>query len=224
MPKNAAELTRLEFGDVAFLGRGVDDVPVSIGIERKRLSDMLTSMTTGRLSGHQLPGLANCYDVVYLVVEGLCRPNPKDGILEIPRRGKWYPVSLGARRFMAKELWSYLNTLQVLAGVHIWRTGTARETAQWIVNLYHWWNNKPMDAHKSHTLQHTPYAQLSTKRPSLLQRVAAQLPGVGFGKSKRIAGRFETVTDMVLASETDWISIEGIGKTLTKRIMEALQK
>lgn len=223
-PKNSAKLTHLEYADVAFQGRGVDDLPISIGIERKRMNDMLTSMTTGRLSGHQIPGLIACYDIVYLVVEGLWRANPTDGIMEAPGRNGWRAVQLGTRQFMAKEVWSYLNTLQIMAGIYVWKTGSARATAQWITNLYHWFTNKPIDAHKSHTAQHVQYAALSTKQPPLVQRVAAQLPGVGFSKSKAIAARFGSLIEMIMARDTDWQSIDGIGKKLTNRILEELHK
>jgi ERCC4-type nuclease len=223
MPKNSAKLTRLEFGDIAFLGRGVDDAPVSIGIERKRLNDFLTSLTTGRLSGHQLPGLTNSYDVVYLLVEGLCRPNPRDGILETPRHKGWYPVTLGSRRFMAKELWSYLNTLQILAGVYVWKTGTARESAQWITNLYHWWNSKPMDAHKSHTLKHTPYAQLTVTKSTFVERMVAQLSGIGYKRAREVSKHFRSAIEVISATEREWTAIPGIGKILAKRIIEEIQ-
>ena len=223
MPKNSSELTYLEFGDAMFLGRGVDDVPVSVGIERKRINDLLTSMTSGRLSGHQIPGLTAAYDVVYLVIEGLWRACPVNGILEKPRAHGWSAVRLGSRTFMAKEIWSFLNTLQILAGLYIWRSGSARATAQWVTNLYHWWNSKPVDAHKSHLAPHVACAQLSNKKPPLVQRVAAELPGIGFGKSKRVIERFSTLTELVLASESDWREIEGIGKTLSKRIVKEIQ-
>lgn len=224
LPKNSSVLTRLEYGDAAFLGRGVDDLPVSIGIERKRLNDLLTSMTSGRLSGHQIPGLVSSYDIVYLVVEGLWRACPNNGILEHPRARGWCAVKLGARTFMAKEIWSYLNTLQVLAGLYVWRSGTARATAQYLANLYHWWNSKPMDAHKSHLAPHIACMSLNTKKASLVQRVAAELPGVGFGKSKQIAKRFGSLMELVMAGEEDWRGIDGIGKTLTKRIMEDIHR
>lgn len=223
-PKNSSTLTRLEYGDIAFLGRGVDDLPVSIGIERKRINDMLTSMTSGRLSGHQIPGLMACYDVVYLVVEGLWRANPQDGILEKPGAKGWYPVRLGSRQFMAKELWGFLNTLQVMTGVYVWKTGSAKATAQYLTSVFYWWNSKPLDAHKSHTAPHIRCAPLSTKRPPLVQRVAAELPGIGFGKSKSIAKRFGSLIELVTATESDWRGIEGVGETLTKRIMEEIHK
>lgn len=222
MPKNSSVLTRLEYGDSAFLGLGVDNTPVSIGVERKRLNDLLTSMTSGRLSGHQLPGLLSSYDIVYLIVEGLWRACPRSGILEKPNARGWGPVQLGSRTFMAKEIWSYLNTLQILAGVYIWRSGTARATAQWITNLYHWWNSKPVDAHKSHTAPHIACAQLVNKKLSLVQRVAAELPGVGFGRSKAVANRFGSLLEMVMADEKAWRGIDGIGKTLSKRIVKEI--
>lgn len=222
MPKNSAKLTRLEYADVAFLGRGVDNLPISIGIERKRVNDLLASMASGRLSGHQIPGMILCYDITYLVIEGLWRASPRDGLMEKPGRNGWSAVKLGPRRFMAKEVWSYLNTLQLLAGVYVWKAGSARATAQWITNLYHWWNAKALDEHKSHKAQHIRCAALSTKRQPLVQRVAAELPGVGFGRSKAVAGRFGSLMELVMAGEEDWRGIGGIGKTLTKRIMEEI--
>jgi len=224
MPKNSAELTHLEYGDAAFMGRGPGDIPIPVGIERKRLNDMLTSMTTGRLSGHQIPGLVMCYDVVYLVVEGLWRANPQSGLLEKPGRKGWSPVRLGARQFMAKELWSYLNTLQILAGVYVWRTGTARATAQWVTNLYHWWTSKPLDAHKSHMAKHVPFAKLTRSKQPFVQRAAEQLASVGTVRAKAVADHFGSVLAMALAIESDWTAIDGIGKTLAKRIMEEIHK
>ena len=222
MPKGAAALTHLEYGDASFLGRGANEVPVSVGVERKRLGDFLLSMTTGRLSGHQIPGLIASYDIVYIVLEGLWRPNPSSGVLEKPRAHGWGPVNLGARQFMAKELWSFVNTLQIMAGIHVWRSGTARGTAQWLVNLYHWWNNKALDAHKGHLRPHKGCVQLSTKKPKLVQRVAAELGGVGFERSKAVAKKFGGLMEMVMADEGDWEKVEGIGKTLAKRIMEEI--
>lgn len=222
MPKGLVELTRLEYGDASFLGRGADDVPMPIGVERKRLGDFLVSMTTGRLSGHQIPGLLASYDVVYLVLEGLWRPNPNNGLLEKPTARGWAPVSLGPRQFMAKEVWSYMNTLQIMVNMHVWHSGTARSTAQWLTNLYHWWNNKPLDAHKGHLKPHKGCVQLSTKRPGIVQRVAAELGGVGFERSKAVAKKFGSLMELVLAAEEDWRSVEGIGKTLAKRIMKEI--
>jgi len=222
-PKRAVTLTHLNYADLAFLGRGPDNLPISIGIERKRILDLITSMTSGRLSGHQLPGLSAAYDVTYLVVEGLWRPNPRNGILECPRSGGWVPIRLGSRTFMATEVLGFLNTLRICAGVYVWRTAIPRETVQFVNSLHHWWVDKALDEHESHTLPHAPYASLKTKKRPIVQRVAAVFEDIGLKKSKEVSERFSTVLEMVMASEEDWRGVEGIGKTLAKRITKLLQ-
>ena len=52
-----AELTTLPFGDIAFEGQGDDRGPLTVGIEFKVLTDLVQSLRSGRLVGHQVPGL-----------------------------------------------------------------------------------------------------------------------------------------------------------------------
>src|SRR4051812_2144692 len=66
--------------DVEFVGYGPDG-PMLIGIEYKSVSDCLTSMTDGRLTGTQLPRMRESYDRRYLLIEGPLRVSA-DGILE----------------------------------------------------------------------------------------------------------------------------------------------
>lgn len=56
-----AELTRLDFGDVAFVGRGEQDTPVWVGIEFKQLAEFVTSVRSERFQGYQLPGMRETY-------------------------------------------------------------------------------------------------------------------------------------------------------------------
>lgn len=223
-PKKLTTLTTLEYGDVMFLGVDEHDNPtISVGIERKRINDLITSMTSGRLSGYQIPGMRNCYTVVYLIVEGLWRPNPRDGLLEFSRAKSWTPLTLGARTFMAREIYNYLNSLQILCGVCISRTGSIRETSQLILSLYKWWTDKSIDAHKSHIQTYSPYVDLSTKRPPLMQRIVAELPGIGLKRSKRVSEHFGgSIYQLMTASKEKWMEIEGIGKTLANTIINAL--
>lgn len=137
-PPNLAVLGRLQYADFAFLGKGPSDIPITIGIERKAFMDLINSMTTGRFSGHQLPGLLSHYQVVYLLIEGIWRFNPKSGLLERRKGKSWTPLELGSRRFMAREVWGFLNTLIIRTNVHIIQTGTRRETAQVVAALHHW--------------------------------------------------------------------------------------
>jgi len=217
------EVSRLLYGDISFFGNGSDG-PVSIGVERKGILDLLNSMVTGRLAGHQLIGLTSSYQYIYIIVEGLWRFNPESGLLELRRGGGWEAASLGQRRFMAREVVGFLNTLTVKAGIMILYSGTRMETVQVICALYHWWNDKQFNEHTSHLALHRrPDNTVELTKPTIVRRIASELPGIGWGKSRAVAAHFDTVQEMVMATERDWRGIPGIGKTLSKRIVATLK-
>lgn len=215
-------LQSLPFADAALLGRGIEDRPVPIGVERKRLRDLLSSLTSGRLAGHQLPGLLTDYEYVWLVVEGIWRAGA-NGIIEIPRgHGKWEPLVNGAKRFMARDVEAFLLTLELRGGVKLRRTRDADETADFLAHLYHWWTHKAYDEHKSHLAMNDARDAALLVKPSLVRRVAAQLPGVGYEKSGAVMRAFGTTLNLALGDERAWTQIDGIGKTLAKRIVTAI--
>jgi len=220
-----AMLGSLEYGDLSFVGNGPEGL-VNIGIERKTLKDLLNSMQSGRLAGHQLIGLINCYHVVYLIVEGMWRTGPKSGILEELRHGGWRPVQLGHRHWMGREIDAFLNTLEVIGHVIVRTTSGPRQTAVLVTNIHKWWQ-KEWEEHKSHLAMHKSRFRkdedLSLVKPSLLRRVSAELGGVGWGRSKAIEKYFTSVREMVSASEDQWLAIDGIGKKLAKSIQEELE-
>lgn len=216
------EITTLPYADVSFLGYGPSDTIATIGVERKRVMDFLNSMTTGRLSGHQLIGLTSHYTHVYLVLEGLWRPRKEDGILERFVRGRWNPAQLGQRRFMAKEVTGFLNTLTVVCGVTVYQTASIGETGWWITDLYRWWQ-KAYGKHSSHLQFHVaPSPGVQLRKPALVHRVAIQFEGVGWDKGKNIARFFPTVRSLVGATEKQLKEVPGIGKKLAKSIREEI--
>lgn len=223
-PKNTAELGRLEFADAAFLGQ-LGEETVSVGVERKALSDLLSSMQTGRLAGVQLRGLLACYDVVYMIVEGIYRPG-QNGELTVPRGKTWVPMQLGRRRYGMRELDSFCNTLAIEAGLQIRQTSTIRQTSMLVYNLYTWWQK---NSHHSHLGMHkNRFAESGVDgillgRPSLLRRFAAELPGIGWKKSKEIAEHFGSIRVMVAADVKEWKKVPGIGKVLAERIVNELR-
>jgi len=223
MPKNMGALSRMEFGDAAFIGRGPDESPVLVGIERKRIHDLLDSLSTGRLSGHQLPGMINSYNIVYLVIEGIWRADPRSGILQ-KYSGGWKPLHLGNRKFMAREVYNFLNSLAVLKGVIHYCTGNPRETAILIMSLYHWWLDKSFSAHRSHERPHSPFVSLSVRPRSVVERMAQEIPGVGAERARLVAKKFSTPMEMIIATPGDWLTIPGIGKKLSVDIPRALQE
>ncbi len=220
-PKGRARLGHLQYGDASFLGNGPDDVPIPVGIELKRLLDLLSSMTNGRLSGHQLPGMQACYQVRYLVVEGIWRPSPSTGLLEHPKGKGWVPVELGTRTFMASEVDGYLNTLDMLGGMHVRTTASPRQTAQLILSIHHWWTDKKWEAHRSHLAfdESDGLGTVLLTKPKLLRRMAKELPGVGWARSLAVAEHFDNVVEMVNAPSEEWEKIEGIAKGIAGQVV-----
>jgi ERCC4-type nuclease len=210
------EAVGLEFGDAAFYAKGF---PRGIGVELKKLNDMLQCITTGRFSGHQLPGLARDYDVAYLIVEGFWRPGD-DGVLETWRHGGWTPVQLGKRVWMYRDFDAFLNTMEIRGGITVKRTVSPEETGRVLYGLYDWWQS--FDGHRAHLALNRSHRDGALFiRPTLARRVAAELPGVGFDRSGDVAKAFPTVLEMVCATEKEWRGVKGIGKTLAKKIVEA---
>ena len=213
-------ICRLQYADFAFTGSGPDG-EVLVGVERKGLMDLLQSMTSGRLSGHQLIGLKQEYDWVYLVVEGVWKPDRDTGVLLKPVGKKWGAVNQGSRRFMVREVYNFIQSMQILCGVVVVQTGSRVETGKWLDAAYNWWA-KPWDKHKSHLQFHAPKQFASLQKPTLVTRIAAQLDGVGWDKARKIGKRFWNVETLVDATESEFREIEGIGEKTAASIYEQL--
>lgn len=212
----SAEIAALDFGDASFMGKGPGNMPVLVGIERKRVDDLIQSTTTGRFQGHQLPGLVSSYGYVYLIVEGAV--NRSGDLLQY-----WQGKDCRDAGFTVRQFDNLLNTLAVIAGIIVITTRDDRETAIAVKNLYHWWQ-KDWDEHKGHVGFYVePHPVAVMKKPSLLRRIAKELPGVGWDRSRAIEAAFPCVKDMVNAAEHKWKQIPGIGGTLAARIIGALK-
>lgn len=215
---------RMEYGDAAFFGNGPDQIPVPIGIEVKQVSDVLQCITDGRFAGHQLPGLCATYEHTWLVIEGSYRRDEKSGILQTFYRGQWRDYSLGARKFMHRELVSWLLTMQIKGGIRIEYVFNRGGTADFIADLYKWWTNKDYAEHRSHLAAHvhTPDHALLT-RPTLSRMVAKELPGIGWERSAAVAKAFPTVLELAVAEEDDWSDISGIGPKTAAKVVRAIR-
>lgn len=212
---------RLEYGDLSFWGHG-NTGPVRVGIEYKSIEDLANSMRTGRLSGHQLPGMAQQYRHLFLLIRGVWREGD-GGIVECAVRGGWRPLRAGITQFSWREIEGHLNTLELVGGVKVRRAATIHDTVSYITGLYNWFG-KPWEDHGSHL---TIYADPNPGsaflfKPTLLRRVAKELPGVGWDKSKKIEDSFESVVDLCCASEKTLMEIEGIGRVTAQRIVRSL--
>lgn len=219
-------IVTLDYADFAFFGKGAKGQETAIGIERKTVGDLLSSFTSGRLSGHQLPGLCDSYGWVWLIVEGSFRPCPQSGVLQTYYGGGWKDAGRGPNRIMYAAVDHYITTLETKAAVRVRRTFNEAETVKVLVDLYKWWTQKDWDQHRSHLALDTLDARDSTLmlRPSVARNICAQLPGVGWLKSAEVEQHFKgSVRAMVMATAKEWAEVKGIGKTLAGRIVEVLK-
>lgn len=223
-------LGRLGYGDASFIGSGPAGLPVPVGIEIKQVMDLLACMTDGRLAGHQLPGLVQSYDQVWLLIIGEIRPCPKTGVLQRKRltSGQWVEAGIGQRRFMYKDLLTFIFTLSIKGNVLIHITSSLNEAIVWISTLYNWWTVKTFEEHRSHLSLHNAqdgrmFDRAILTRPSTLRLVATQLPGIGYDKSLSLSNFFGTVENLVVAEQWEIEQVPGVGKELARKIYLALR-
>mgnify|MGYP001564620098 CR=1 FL=1 len=235
------QVTRLEFGDICWSGKGSTG-PELIGVERKTIHDLVSSIRSKRLSGHQLPGLVRTYDWVYLLVEGGWRCGEK-GEVQVWVRGGWVVLAVGSRPILYREVDHYLSTLQCVCGVQVERTFDERQTVAWLVSRYKWWTDKEWAQHRSHVQVYAPYevndgrhrGSFVRRTPSLAEKVAAQIPGLDRG-ALQVAKKFKTVERMVEAGVGEWAAVEleqegkkgrrvvRLGRKRAERIYEDLRR
>lgn len=227
-PAITPTLCRLEYADVSFFGNGYDspnDIPnlVNIGIERKTITDLISSIESGRLSGHQLTGLINSYNYVYLLVEGLWQSNPKTGILEIYKAHKWQAFEHG-RPHTGTEINNYLNTLAVKCNVKIWRTSDIRQSGRWISDLYLWWQ-KSWDKHKAHQQSYQEPEEIAPLIPAtpMQNMLKAGIKNLGWKKARIVSEEFPTMLDLALADVKVLTALPGIGKIQASKILETVR-
>lgn len=170
----------LEFGDLAFMGRGVAGADVWIGIEHKKLPDLVQSLTTERLAGHQLGGMVTTYDRSYLVVEGEWDATDS-GRITMPGkwRGRQTPLK-GAPDAVVLE--QRVITLETRGGQRVRWSPSQRATVRWVVALYRFWTDKALDEHKSHLAIHAPDLDPKLKEhvSDFRKGLNGAVPGLGF--------------------------------------------
>lgn len=156
-------LSTLPSGDVAFVGSGSSG-DLSIGIEIKETTELLSSLISGRLQDTQMRGMMNDYDQGHrwILSYGLYRPSPLDGMIQTWREGSperragWYTFKIKQKVKGSFELkpipYSYLEAFKCCSGREYGfafdRVSDIREVAQWVGILYHTWT-RPYHTHKS---------------------------------------------------------------------------
>lgn len=210
------EKGKLDAGDLCFLGKGPDG-EVTVGVEFKKLKDLLSSLRSGRLQGHQLIGMQQ-FDFRYLLIEGEYRSDDRGLVTVRSRFGEWRPAQ---GSFRASELDKTLIGLPLRAGVYVWQTHTRRETVRWIESLYRSFTDCSWDAHGSHIAIYRPptLAPISDFRTTI-----STFPGIGTKTSLHVEEHFGgSIRKAVRARAKDWAGIAGIGAKVAQRVDEYLE-
>lgn len=215
-----AEPSFLHAGDFMFTGNGPDG-PVLIGIERKRMKDMVSSIRLGRLSGEQIPKLLN-YDYPYIIFESRHKTDWVTGQLMEKWGRDWTPVFSGSKQIITGlEVASYLNDVRDKTPINILYSEDPKQTVEAVLALAHSWS-KPWNERHHHTDIHRPARYATVEKTSTLRRVLYALDGVGWEKSGAAEEVFSTVEDLVMASTSDLQRIPGFGKILSKKVYQQL--
>ena len=231
---------RLPSGDVQFTGRGEKGAPLLIGVEHKKLSDLVQSLNDGRLVGDQIPAMLAMFDRSHLIIEGDWQRDADGSVSTWKSAGKRARLK-GAPN--AIELRKRLYSIELRTGVRVEWAPTRRWSLDFLYTMYRVWTDKDLDEHKSHLAVHSPDADSLFKLPLSDFRAGLQvfLPGVGFAASKVIQNWVSCLDDenkpsgsmrrLCLKTAAEWAALElpdrhgkvkRLGETRATAIMKRL--
>lgn len=195
----------LEFGDIAFTGRGEGGRPTSVGIEFKQVTECVGSLRTERLQGHQLPGMVGedgMYDIGYLLLEGPLLYN-KSGQLMTWRRKK---LVIAPGQMTIGEFYKRMNVLHLRGGLTPWHCLTRTDTLLWIEMLYRTWTDRDLDKHGSHLAIYHP---TPVKPVSAFRRAVSAWPTIGYRTSVAVERAFGgSIQRAAKAPVSTWAAIQ----------------
>lgn len=213
------EIRSLLFGDYQFLG-GVPGGYGMIGVERKTISDLISSIKDGRLAGRQIPGLAQTCQVYFLLVEGIWKENHR-GYVSMLQGKNWIDFQM-----KANSLRGFLISASCLMGARIIRTQSRLDTSKTLDSLFNWFQKDWEDHRSAQVLAATPEGPAADLGVglSLVGRMVSQIPGIGYEKALKVSQEFKTPKEMMDAKVTDWQGVPGIGRKLAAACWDAIRK
>ena len=222
-----ADLGHLDFGDYAFAGNGPGGTTVMVGVELKTTRDIINSLRSNRLMGHQVPGMVGTdgnpgmYDRSWLVTEGIWRED-RDGNFEC-YLGSWQTFSSGSKKIQLSDLESWILSTVQAGGLSYWHSALQTDTARFIRNLHHYWVDKAYEEHRSHqVIYHAPPDRALFQEPTAFIQMVSCIPKVGWTRAEAIEKavlNFETLMSM---TAKDLQEIEGVGKIIADIIWRTL--
>lgn len=165
------EETTLTAGDVAFVGRGEGGKEVNVGIEFKKVGELVQSIRTERLQGFQLFRMREEYDFSYLLVEGEVLFDAQGQMTRRVGRRDFKRIGMSIAEYMKR-----IMVLHLRGGLNYMRSESRAETLREIECLFRVWTDKDLDDHDSHI---GIYTAPSLVPLSEYRQMLAPLDGVG---------------------------------------------
>lgn len=214
-----AETADLPFGDFAFEGYDSKG-SIAVGVERKRLHDMLQCVEDRRYNSHQRIGMLQLYDESWLLLEGVWRPHdPKGLLMEGNDRGQYWECRPGGRATLYAKLRRYLFSIS-RSGVEVMYTRDVIHSAYDVCELYHYYSKRDHVSLISKQKMNIPSLN---GRPSLCRRWAEELDGVGPKKADLAVQLFKNIPARLADSEElEWLGIPGIGPATAMDIVRQI--
>jgi len=220
----ASEIERLEFGDFCMEGNGPHGKTL-VGIERKKLHNVLSVIESGQYSGHQGPGMYQMYGHRFFLVEGDWAPGTSASYMGTlmerwPGMTQFMPCKYRTGRVMYAKLYRYLLSIS-MSGVTVLHSHNLMETAVNITEVYHWFQKSWSNHTSLITMQNIAVPSLVGK-PSLVRRWAAELQGIDVKHSQDAERIFKRPIDLAQGNEVSWMKIRGIGVMTAQRIINEI--
>jgi len=163
----------------------------SVGIERKTVSDFMSSMYSGRL-GSQISSMAKCYDNPLLLVEG--RPE------------------LQRIRFNIKSYYGYMCSLLLSKVISVIQTPNA-QTSALVIHLIARRTSRPRRTPRG------VRTRVVKSDDEAIANILSSFPGIGPVLSLRLLRRFGSIRDLLSATESEISCVEGVGKRKARTIL-----
>jgi ERCC4-type nuclease len=240
-----AQLTHLDAGDAMFVGNGPTG-SLLIGVEVKRIDELISAQQTGRLTT-QVERMLDTYGRNYLAYYGQIETDSEDSLLHaVTDSDEYVYASFGApidapsfcpsvaitsgRKVPFAYLFNLLSDLDE-SGIHCAHCNTYADVATYIGRLHRAWS-KPWAARTYlRTVDNSQpkpliprYAttKVEHERIKLFVAAVSHLPGMGYVRALAIAKHFPSMRALFNASVLQLMSVDGIGKTGAKRLHAAM--
>ena len=171
-------------------------------IERKTLSDFLTSIKNGRI-----------FQQAYRIAL-----SGKNGLIILEGDKSMVDSSLMSR----KAVQGVLIHLEVFVGIPVIRSLNLQETAALLVDIFHQCQQQQLPRQK-HIISGNPGIRINNKQRQKLF-LLLNLPGIGTKKGLALLRFFSTIENILNATPADLTKVRGIGKKLADRIFTILHE